>query len=38
MEASSADDVGVAYEVSHNFGDKTTNVKLSANSHASWPA
>jgi len=33
MEASSADDVGVAYEVSHNFGDKTTNVKLSANSH-----
>jgi hypothetical protein len=33
MEASSADDVGVSYEVSHNFGDRKTNVKLSANSH-----
>lgn len=30
VEASSADDVGVAYEVSHNFGDSKTNVKLSA--------
>lgn len=32
VEASSADDVRVSYEVSHNFGDKSTNVKLSANS------
>ena len=31
MEASSADDVGVSYQVSHNFGDRKTNVKLSAN-------
>jgi hypothetical protein len=31
MEASSDDDVRVSYEVSHNFGDKKTNLKLSAN-------
>jgi hypothetical protein len=31
LEASSDDDVRVSYEVSHNFGDKKTNVKLSAN-------
>jgi len=31
MEASSADDVGVSYQVSHNCGDRKTNVKLSAN-------
>jgi len=31
MEASSDDDVRVSYEVSHNFGDRKTNVKLSAN-------
>jgi hypothetical protein len=30
VEAASADDVGVAYEVSHNFGDRKTNLKLSA--------
>jgi hypothetical protein len=32
VEASKADDVRVSYEVSHNFADKNTNVKLSANS------
>jgi len=32
MEASSNDDIGVSYEVSHNFNDRKTNVKLSANS------
>jgi len=32
MEASSDDDVRVSYEVSHNFADKKTNVKLQANS------
>jgi hypothetical protein len=31
LEASSADDIRVSYEVSHNFADKNTNVKLSAN-------
>jgi len=31
VEAASADDVRVSYEVSHNFGDSKTNVKLSAN-------
>lgn len=31
LEASSDDDVRVSYEVSHNFGDRKTNVKLSAN-------
>lgn len=31
VEAASDDDVRVSYEVSHNFGDKTTNVKLTAN-------
>jgi len=33
MEAATSDDVRVSYEVSHNFGDKKTNLKLSANSH-----
>jgi len=31
MEANSADDIGVGYEVTHNFGDSKTNVKLTAN-------
>jgi hypothetical protein len=31
VEASNADDVAVSYEVSHSFGSKNTNVKLSAN-------
>jgi hypothetical protein len=31
VEAASADDVKVSYEVTHNFADKKTNVKLSAN-------
>jgi len=31
VEASSDDDVRVSYDVSHNFGDKKTNVKLTAN-------
>lgn len=31
MEAASDDDVRVSYEVSHNFGDKKTNVKITAN-------
>jgi len=31
VEGSKADDVSVSYEVSHDFADKNTNVKLSAN-------
>jgi len=31
VESSSADDMRVSYEVTHNFGDKNTNVKLTAN-------
>jgi hypothetical protein len=31
MEAASDDDVRVSYQVSHNFGDRKTNLKLSAN-------
>jgi hypothetical protein len=31
MEASSDDDVRLSYEVTHDFADKNTNVKLSAN-------
>jgi hypothetical protein len=31
VEASKADDVSVSYEVSHDFADKNTNVKLTAN-------
>jgi hypothetical protein len=31
MEGASDDDVRVSYEVSHNFGDKKTNLQLSAN-------
>jgi hypothetical protein len=31
VEAASDDDVRVSYDVSHNFADKNTNVKLSAN-------
>jgi hypothetical protein len=31
VEAASDDDVRVSYEVSHNFADKKTNVKLQAN-------
>jgi hypothetical protein len=31
VEAASSDDVRVSYEVSHNFGDKKTNLKLTAN-------
>jgi hypothetical protein len=31
VEAATDDDVRVSYEVSHRFGDKSTNVKLSAN-------
>jgi len=30
VEASNDDDVGVSYDVTHNFGDKKTNVKLTA--------
>jgi hypothetical protein len=33
VEGSSDDDVRVSYDVSHNFGDKKTNVKLTAQSH-----
>jgi hypothetical protein len=32
VEASNSDDVRVSYEVTHDFADKNTNVKLSANS------
>jgi len=31
VESANADDVSVSYEVSHNFADKNTNVRLSAN-------
>ena len=31
VESSSADDMRVSYEVTHNFGAKNTNVKLTAN-------
>lgn len=31
VEASNSDDVRVSYEVTHNFADSNTNVKLSAN-------
>jgi hypothetical protein len=31
VEAGNADDVSVSYEVNHNFADKNTNVKLTAN-------
>jgi len=31
LEASSGDDIAVSYEVSHDFTDKNTNVKLTAN-------
>jgi len=31
VESSNADDISVSYEVSHDFSDKNTNVKLTAN-------
>ena len=31
VESSNADDVSVSYEVTHDFADKNTNVKLTAN-------
>jgi hypothetical protein len=33
VEGSNADDVSVSYKVSHDFGDKNTNVELTANTH-----
>jgi len=33
VEAASDDDVRVSYDVSHNFGDKKTNVELQAHTH-----
>jgi hypothetical protein len=33
VEAASGDDMRVSYDVSHDFGSRKTNVKLTANSH-----
>jgi len=33
MESSNADDMSVSYDVSHNFANQNTNVKLTANTH-----